>query len=122
MMINIFKMHQLSQWKFAVLFGLFLTLILDFPVIDIPGNFFIREAEAVIGRPATPGSVGGVRRRTRRRTRRRVIAVGTRVYVLPAGYTTVVVSGTNYCVHDGVYYKPYYEGAKVVYVVVEEPR
>jgi hypothetical protein len=29
-------------------------------------------AEAVVGRPATPGSVAGVRRRTRRRVRRRV--------------------------------------------------
>ena len=30
--------------------------------------------QARIGRPATPASVAGVRRRTRRRTRRRVVA------------------------------------------------
>ncbi len=96
---------------------LFMGLILDFPVLETPINVSVKHAEARIGRPATPGSVAGVRRRTRRRT----ILIGTRVYARPAGYTTVVVTGTTYYVHDGVYYKPYYEGDKVVYVVVEKP-
>ena len=33
-----------------------------------PTGFFVSEAEAVVGRPATPGSVAGVARRTTRRT------------------------------------------------------
>jgi hypothetical protein len=88
--------------------------------------FFARPAEAVVGRPATPVSVAGGVRRTSRRTSRRVsrrhaIAYGTRVTVLPIGYTTVVVAGASYHVHDGVYYQPHYEGNEVVYVVVEQP-
>ena len=42
--------------------------------------------EARVGRPATPGSVAGVRRRTRRRTRRRVYRNMT-LYSLPYGCT-----------------------------------
>ena len=34
----------------------------------VPTGFFVSEAEAVVGRPATPGSVAGVARRTTRRT------------------------------------------------------
>ena len=46
------------------------------------GLHIIHTAEARVGRPATPVSVAGVRRRTRRRTRRRV-AVGTAAVVAP---------------------------------------
>jgi len=96
---------------------LILGLILDFPLIDTPIKFPVKEAQAVVGRPATPGSVAGVRRRTRRRT----WAIGTRMYTLPAGYTTAVVAGTTYYVVDGEYLKKAYEGDKVVYVVVKDP-
>ena len=100
---------------------LIIGLILDFPLFETPIKFSVKEAQAVIGRPATPGSVGGVRRRTRRRTRRRW-AIGTRMYTLPAGYTTVKYTGTTYYVIDGEYFKKYYEGGKVVYVVVDDPK
>jgi hypothetical protein len=99
---------------------LIIGLILDFPLFETPIKFSVKEAQAVIGRPATPGSVGGVRRRTRRRTRRRW-AIGTRMYTLPAGYTTTKVTGTTYYVVDGEYFKKYYEGDKVVYVAVDDP-
>jgi hypothetical protein len=99
---------------------LIIGLILDFPLLQTPIKFSVKEAQAVIGRPATPGSVGGVRRRTRRRTRRRW-AIGTRMYTLPAGYTTVKYTGTTYYVIDEEYFKKYYEGGKVVYVVVDDP-
>lgn len=99
---------------------LIIGLILDFPLFETPIKFSVKEAQAVIGRPATPGSVGGVRRRTRRRTRRRW-AIGTRMYTLPAGYTTTKVTGTTYYVIDGEYFKKYYEGDKVVYVAVDDP-
>lgn len=98
---------------------LFLLLFIDFPMFDTPKVSPVKEAEAVVGRPATPGSVAGTHRRTRRRTKRRV-AAGTRVTTLPGGCTTVMRGGVKYHHCDGVYYRPYYEGNKVVYVV-EEP-
>jgi hypothetical protein len=105
---------------FSSFFLLIIGLIFSFPEIDHMSGLFVKPAEAVVGRPATPGSVAGVRRRTRRRTRRR-IAIGTRVAILPVGYTTVVVTGVTYYVHDEACYKRYYEGNNVVYVVVECP-
>ncbi len=98
------------------LFVLLLMLALEFPVFDIPLNFLDKKAEAIIGRPATPGSVAGVHRRTRRRTVRR-IAVGTRVYALPTGCTKVITHGVTYYHCGADYYRPYYEGTTVVYVV-----
>ena len=75
--------------------------------------------EARVGRPATPGSVAGVRRWTRRRTRRRV-AVGMSMYSLPYGCaTTVMRAGVNYYYCGGIYYQPMYQGTTVVYVVNE---
>ena len=103
-----------------LLFALLIMVLLDFPVVDFPGIVLVKNAQAVIGRPATPGSVAGVHRRTRRRTRRRW-AVGTRMYTLPVGYTTAVVAGTTYYVHEGEYFKPSYEADEVVYVAVEDP-
>ncbi len=110
--------------KSLFLVVLFLGLVIGFPVVDdtvtIITKFVVNDAEAVIGRPATPGSVAGARRRTRRRVTRSV-AIGARATTLPAGFTTVVAGGQTYYVHDGVFYKRYYEGNNVVYVVVENP-
>lgn len=116
MNIHILKKPLKSQPTLIFLFVLCLSLVIDFSVADTPNSFFARNAEVVIGRPASAGSVGGVRRRTRRRTARRVTR-GTRVYVLPAGCTTVLSDGVTYYKCDGVYYRPYYEGNTVVYVV-----
>jgi len=44
------------------------------------------------------------------------------MYTLPAGYTTVRYTGTTYYVVDEEYLKKYYEGDKVVYVVVDDPK
>ena len=44
------------------------------------------------------------------------------MYTLPAGYTTTVVHQTTYYVVDGEYMKKAYEGDKVVYVVVDDPK
>ena len=62
----------------------------------------VSSAQAVIGRPATPGSAAGVARRTTRRTIAR-----TSVYVaaLPAGCSTVVVNGVSLSQCGGVYYQ-----------------
>ena len=112
-----------SSFRFImVLFAfLIMELIPDLPFIEMPIKVPVKEAQARIGRPATPGSVAGVHRRTRRRTRRRW-AVGTRMYTLPAGYTTTVVAGTTYYIAEGEYFKKYYEGDEVVYVAVDDPK
>jgi hypothetical protein len=125
MIMDVYTEKELSKaWsRSTLLFMLALMFVIDFPVVDIPNNFLVKDAEAVIGRPLTPGSVGGVRRRTRRRVRRRtaVVAYGTRVYALPAGCSKVVVGGVEYHNCGGVYYRPYYQGNQVVYEVVEKP-
>ena len=110
-----------SRSGLTSLFVLLITCILDFPVVDLPINLPVKNAEARVGRPGTPASVAGVHRRTRRRTRRRW-AVGTRMYTLPVGYTTAVVAGTTYYVSEGEYFQPSYEGDDVVYVAVEDPK
>ena len=65
-------------------------------------GIFVSEAQARIGRPATPGSVAGVARRTtRRRIRRTTIYVAT----LPRGCTTVNIDGTVLSQCGGKYYQ-----------------
>lgn len=73
----------------------------------------ISGAHAVIGRPATPGSVAGVARRTTRRTIAR-----TTVYVstLPPSCSVVVVNGVSLSHCGGIYYQPY--GGRYVVVNV----
>lgn len=125
MIMDVYIEKKLSRmWpRPTLLFMLALMFVIDFPAIDIPSNFLVKDAEARIGRPATPESVGGVRRRTRRRVRRRVAVVtyGTRVNALPAGCSKMAVSGVEYHNCNGVYYRPYYQGNQVVYEVVEKP-
>ena len=78
-------------------------------------------AEARVGNPASPGSVAGVRRRTRRRTRRRVV-VGMTLLSLPSSGCSPVVRGSvTYQSCGGVLYQPVQQGAEVVYVVKEVP-
>ena len=79
----------------------------------LPGGGAVNEAEARIGRPATPGSVAGVARRTTRRTIRR-----STIYraTLPRGCTTVVIEGATLHQCGGTYYQPYNNQYVVVYV------
>lgn len=72
-----------------------------------------QEALAVIGRPATPGSVAGVSRRTSRRVIRR-----STIYAasLPGGCSTVVIEGTQLYQCGATYYQPYNDQYVVVYV------
>jgi hypothetical protein len=114
---------DISKIKFILptMLLLLLGLVISLPESIDPGNLFVRDAEARVGRPATPGSVAGTARRTSRRVTRRHIAYGTRFTILPVGYTTVIVIGTTYYLYGGVYYKPYYEGNTIVYVVVVNP-
>lgn len=67
-------------------------------------GIMLKEAQAIIGRPATPLSAAGVARRTTRRTIRR-----TTMYVaaLPRGCTTVVIEGATLHQCGRTYYQPY---------------
>ena len=50
------------------------------------------------------------------------VVVGTRVYVLPSvGCTIVYRYSDTYYICSEVWYRVYYEGSTLVYVVVEEP-
>lgn len=83
------------------------------PVQWLDGNM-IAQAEARVFRPATPGSVAGVARRTTRRVIRR-----TTVYVatLPASCTTVIIDNVTVYSCGGVYYQPYRN--QYVVVIIE---
>ncbi|NRQ17654.1 hypothetical protein BHMPCIPO_04916 [Ensifer sesbaniae] len=78
-----------------------------------PFGSFVPEAQAVVGRPLTPGSVAGVARRTTRRVIRR-----STVYVaaLPTGCVRTSVNGTVVWRCGGVYYQPYGGRYVVVYI------
>lgn len=96
----------------------FISSLLSAAVTLAVGTFSA-TAEARRGRPATPTSVAGVRRRTRRRTRRRVHR-NMQVSSLPYGCsTTRIRSGVTYYYCGGIWYQPGYQGTTVVYVVYE---
>ena len=71
------------------------------------------------GRPASPGSVAGVGRRTRRRRRRRVYR-NMQVSSLQYGCNvTRVRGGVTYYSCGNIWYEPVYQGTTVIYVVNE---
>jgi hypothetical protein len=73
----------------------------------------VQKAEAVVGRPLTPGSVAGVSRRTTRRViRRSTIYAAT----LPTGCSTVVIEGASLYQCGATYYQPYDNQYVVVYI------
>ena len=77
-------------------------------------SLIIRDVEARVGRPATPGSVAGVARRTTRRTIRR-----STIYIasLPRGCTTVVIEGQSCYQCGSTYYQSH--GTQYVQVYVD---
>lgn len=78
------------------------------------------QALAKVGRPLTPMSVAGVRRRTRRRTRRRMmyLSIGMTVRGLPYGCGGMgLYGGINMYYCGGIYYRPVHQGTTVVYIV-----
>jgi hypothetical protein len=80
---------------------------------SLPRGWFVGKAEAVIGRPLTPGSVAGVARRTTRRTIRR-----STIYAasLPSGCRTVNVNGVPLWQCGATYYQAHNNQYVVVYV------
>jgi hypothetical protein len=92
-----------------------LGLIAAALVVDgwLPIGLIVGEAQAVIGRPMTPGSVAGVARRTTRRTIRRSAVYAA---TLPRGCSTVVIEGTSLYSCGGTYYQSSGSQYVVVYV------
>ena len=79
----------------------------------LPASLTVNDAHARVGRPATPGSVAGVARRTtRRRIRRSTIYVAT----LPRSCTQVNIEGTVLMSCGETYYQASGSQYVVVYV------
>lgn len=80
---------------------------------SVPSLFgFINEAGAVVGRPATPGSVAGVARRTTRRTIRRR---GAYYATIPHGCPLGSYYGYHLYYCGGNYYQKSGGGYVIVY-------
>ena len=106
-MTSIIKRH--------LIFLLALSFFLEFEPISIvlPG-WSNTEAEARVGRPATPRSIAGVARRTTRRVVRRT----TRYYAaLPGGCARATLYGVAVWNCAGLYYQSY--GNQYVIVIVD---
>jgi hypothetical protein len=86
---------------------------IDFAGQQVSIGFFrlISEAEARVGRPATPASVAGVARRTTRRVIRR----GAYVAAIPAGCAYGAYYGYNLYYCGGTYYQKSGSGYVIVY-------
>ena len=97
------------------------ALIKSLLTLIIGGTFggMTTTAHAKRGRPASPNSVGGVRRRTRRRRHRRVRR-NMRLTSLPYGCSVRRSrGGVSYYYCGGIWYRPAYQGTTVVYIVEE---
>lgn len=86
------------------------------PVVDgfFGADIIVKDAEAIVGRPATPISVAGVARRT---TRRVIYRSTVYVAVLPARCSVVNINGVNLHHCGTTYYQPY--GNQYVVVSVQ---
>ena len=123
-----------------------LVAIVQAATVAVPVLLPPQDAEAVVGRPATPGSVAGTSRRTSRRVSRRhavarpvyrapvagavvagaamtatALAIGTVVADQPSGCREELVGGLTYLNCDGTWFQPQYQEGQVVYVVVAPP-
>jgi len=145
-------MKNKSQFVTRILFLSAISVLFftaDYDEATQFGFSIMPKAEAVMGRPLTPVSVAGVRRRTRRRTAvataavvstpvvvaapavvsapvvvsapAAAVATGTIVSSLPSGCTTLTSAGTTYHSCNGVYYKPAFQADRIVYMAVDQP-
>jgi hypothetical protein len=89
-------------------------LVLDGTLVPwLPAGLTVNDAQARLGRPATPVSVAGVARRTTRRAiRRSTIYVAT----LPKACSQVNIEGTVLMNCGGTYYQAAGSQYVVVYV------
>ena len=102
---------------FFLLSACFLIIVTEIPIIE--------TVEARAGRAASANRVAGVGhrtiRRTHRREHRRRVRIGTRVVALPSNCRTVISRSVKYYYCGGIYYRPYYQGTDLVFVIVEDP-
>ena len=101
-----------SRWA-GITVAAFAMILADGVGPIAPFVSLVGDAQARVGRPATPGSVAGVARRTTRRVVRR-----STVYVsaLPAGCARTSVNGVVVWRCGGTYYQPYGGRYVVVYI------
>ena len=117
--------HRISKIGTKVILITFLCVWMTtgFPVIQIPENVVVVEADArgPRGRYVRPRPAD---RRTARRVQRRHhhSRAGGYVYSLSSDCREEIISGKRYYDCDGVHYQPYYRGNDLVYVEVENPR
>jgi hypothetical protein len=141
------NMKYIEKSIFGLLaFGL---MFLTTGSLNLP-DVFINDAEARVGRPLTPVSVGGVARRTTRRSVYTAAAVtttavvvsqpttvvtqpvtvvqqtaplpmGSTVTSLPSGCDSKTVNSVSYFSCGGNWYKPAMQDGNVVYMVIANP-
>ncbi|KOF20076.1 hypothetical protein AC244_09200 [Ensifer adhaerens] len=106
------KMRKLQRKVLCAAIAGLAMLAVD-SLMPMPFGSFVSEAQAVVGRPVTPGSVAGVARRTTRRVIRR-----SAVYVaaLPSGCVKTSINGVLIWRCGGIYYQPYDGRYVVVYI------
>jgi hypothetical protein len=105
-------MKRYAKW--AGVAGMATAIVLaDASGFIAPMISLVSEAQARVGRPATPRSVAGVARRTTRRVvRRSTIYVAT----LPGACVRTAINGVTVWGCGGTYYQPYGGRYVVVYV------
>lgn len=101
-----------SEKSKSTAYVLAVALALEIPAASLVlGGLLTADAVARVGRPATPGSVAGVARRTTRRTIRR----GAYYAALPPGCVRTTVYGYAVWSCGGLYYQASGSGYVVVY-------
>ena len=104
--------HRAYRWFCAASLGVALVCT-DITGLVGPSLSLVGDAQAKVGRPATPRSAAGVARRTTRRViRRSTVYVAT----LPRGCARTNINGTVVWRCGGSYYQPYGKRYVVVYV------
>ncbi|MGI9227913.1 MAG: hypothetical protein ACR2PU_03885 [Gammaproteobacteria bacterium] len=123
MKCNYFKIFPLAS---------FLLFLCGMIILDSSSKISIIETvEARAGRAATANRAAVVGRRSVVRSnrldnrydnrRRARVRAGTRVVVLPSNCRTIISSRIKYYYCGGYYYRPYYYGTELVYIIVEDP-
>ncbi len=112
-----------NKFKQKIFLGFFFAFLVGLSGMFLPAMSFVKQVEARGARiqPAPRQTIRPAPRRRHYHRHHRHIVVGSYVAVLPAYCSTVTVRSGTYYVCDDVYYRPYYDGGQVVYVVVERP-
>ncbi|MFO1090714.1 MAG: hypothetical protein U1E46_14175 [Hyphomicrobiales bacterium] len=102
---------RLFGWALLATFAMLVGVEMTAESFELSGLAWISPALAVVGHPATPGSVAGVARRTTRRTIRR----GAYIAHLPPGCPLGSYYGYSLYYCGGKYYQRSGSGYVIVY-------